>query len=96
MFIIDLHYIAPLEKIDSLMKDHMVFIRECYAAGLFLASGRKVPRTGGIIIAIGDSKEAVEALMRQDPFVQEGLAKFTITEFQASQSHPALKKLLKD
>jgi len=93
MFIINLNYIAPLEKIDARMKEHMVFINQCYKENLFIVSGRKIPRTGGIILAQAKSKEALEALMKNDPFVAEGLAEFTIIEFQASQSHPDLKKL---
>lgn len=94
MFIINLNYIAPLEKIDARMKEHMVFLNACYREGLFIVSGRKVPRTGGIILAQGSSKEAVEALMRNDPFVAHGLAEFDVIEFLASQSHPDFKKLL--
>ncbi|MEX1240752.1 MAG: YciI family protein [Cyclobacteriaceae bacterium] len=61
---INLNYIASLEKIDACMKEHMVFLNACYRERLFIVSGRKVPRTGGIILAQGSSKEAVEALMR--------------------------------
>jgi uncharacterized protein YciI len=93
MFIINLNYIAPLEKIDALMKEHMVFLNACYREGLFIVSGRKVPRTGGIILAKGSSREALEALMRNDPFVVHGLAEFDVIEFQASQSHPEFKKV---
>ena len=96
MFIIDLNYVAPLEKIDACMKEHMVFLNACYREGLFIASGRKIPRTGGIILARGSSKEAFEALMKNDPFVAEGLAEFNIIEFQASQSHPDFKKVFKE
>jgi uncharacterized protein YciI len=95
MFIINLNYIAPLEKIDALMKEHMVFLNACYREGLFIVSGRKVPRTGGIILAKGSSREALEALMRNDPFVVHGLAEFDVIEFQASQSHPEFKKVFK-
>ena len=93
MFIIDLNYIAPLEEIDARMKEHMVFLNHCYHEGLFIVSGRKIPRTGGIILARAKSKEALESLMKNDPFVAEGLAEFTIIEFQTSQSHPDFKKL---
>ena len=93
MFIINLTYIAPLEKIDARMKDHMVFLNACYREGLFIASGRKVPRTGGIILAKGSSKEAMEALMKNDPFVSAGLAKVEIIEFQTSQMHPDFKNV---
>ncbi len=96
MFIIDLHYIAPLDQIDACMKEHVVFLNACYREGLFIVSGRKVPRTGGIIVAQGSSRKAIESLVKQDPFVKKGLAEFTVTEFRASQSHADLKKILTD
>lgn len=96
MFIINITYIASLEKIDAHMKEHMVFLNACYREGLFIVSGRKIPRTGGIILAHGSSKEAIEALMKNDPFVAHGLATFEVIEFQSSQTHPDLKKFFKD
>jgi uncharacterized protein YciI len=60
-----------------------------------VASGRKVPRTGGIILALADSSEVVDAIIKEDPFYTHKLAEFTVTEFMTSQSHPDLKKLLK-
>ncbi len=94
MFIIDLHYTAPLPAIDAAMGAHMKFLNACYKNKLFLASGRKVPRTGGIILAVGSSKAAMEELMAQDPFVANGLASVTVTEFQTSQTSPEFKNLL--
>lgn len=96
MFIINLTYIAPLEEIDACMKEHLVFLDACYSEGLFIVSGRKIPRTGGIILAQASSKEALVALMKSDPFVAQGLADFDVIEFQASQSHPDFKKIFKE
>ena len=56
-----------------------------YASGNFLVSGRQIPRTGGIILAVGESRERVEAIMQEDPFVRHGLATVRVTEFRASQ-----------
>lgn len=94
MFIIDLNYIVPLDQIDALMTDHVKFLRKYYKLNVFVASGRKVPRTGGIILALADSKESIEQIISEDPFYTHKLAEFTITEFQTSQYHPELKKLL--
>jgi uncharacterized protein YciI len=94
MFIINLTYIVPLEKLDAHMGEHMKFIREYYKKNVFIASGRKVPRTGGIILALARSKEEVEKIMSEDPFLKLKLAEFSILEFQTSQHHPDLKKLL--
>ncbi|MBS1979105.1 MAG: GTP cyclohydrolase [Bacteroidetes bacterium] len=95
MFIIDLQYIAPLEKIDRHMPEHMKFLRKYYAMNKFLVSGRKVPRTGGIIVCTAGSKDEAERIICEDPFVVSKLAQYTITEFLASQSQPALKNILR-
>ena len=85
MFVIELTYKVELAEIDAHMKAHMAFLNRQYAAGTFLVSGRKIPREGGIILAVGESKERIEALMREDPFVREGLADVRVIEFRASQ-----------
>ena len=85
MFIIELVYKADLSVIDAHMRAHMRFVNAHYASGHFIVSGRKVPRDGGIIVAVGESRDEIERIARQDPFVTEGLADVRITEFRASQ-----------
>jgi uncharacterized protein YciI len=95
MFIINLNYIVPLEQLDAHMAEHVKFLNKYYKQNVFVASGRKVPRTGGIILALAKSKEEVEQIISEDPFYTFKLAEFTITEFLTSQYHPKLKELLK-
>jgi len=85
MFVIELIYKADLTVIDAQMRAHVRFLKKYYAAGNFLVSGRKIPRDGGIILAVGVSREQIEAIVREDPFVEGGLADFRIIEFRASQ-----------
>lgn len=85
MFVIELIYKVPLTEIDPGMRAHMKYLKKYYAAGNFLVSGRKIPRDGGIILAVGDSREQVEAIAREDPFYAKGLADFRVIEFRASQ-----------
>jgi uncharacterized protein YciI len=85
MFVIELVYRAELREIDAQMNAHMKFLRKYYASGHFLVSGRKIPRDGGIILAVGKDKGEIETLMREDPFVARGLAEVRIIEFRASQ-----------
>jgi len=95
MFIINLNYIVPLEQLDAHMSDHMKFLQKYYNLNLFIASGRKVPRTGGIILSVAKTKEEIETIMNEDPFCIHKLAEFTVTEFLTSQTHPEFKKMLK-
>jgi len=85
MFVIELSYKADLKQIDAQMGAHMKFLRKYYAAGNFLVSGRKVPRDGGIILAVGESRDAIETIAKEDPFYTKGLADVRVIEFRASQ-----------
>lgn len=85
MFLIELIYKADLARIDAQMKAHVQFLKKHYASGHFLVSGRKIPRDGGIILALGRSRDEIESIMRADPFCKRGLADFRIVEFRASQ-----------
>jgi len=85
VFVIELIYKAALADIDAHMAAHMAFLKKHYAAGHFLVSGRKVPRDGGIILAVGNSRQQIEEIVKQDPFCSQGLADFRIIEFRASQ-----------
>ena len=85
LFVIELIYTASLARIDAAMPAHVRFLKKHYASGNFVVSGRKIPRDGGIIIASGESKEQLEAIMREDPFVSGGLADVRVLEFRVSQ-----------
>jgi uncharacterized protein YciI len=85
MFVIELVYKVELEEIDAHMAAHVRFLKKYYSAGNFLVSGRKIPREGGIILAVAGSRADIEAIVREDPFHQHGLADFRIVEFRASQ-----------
>ena len=85
MFVIELTYKVPLNQIDAHMAEHVKFLKKYYASGNFVISGRKIPREGGIIIAMGRDREQVETLIKEDPFYKFGLADFRVIEFRASQ-----------
>ncbi|MFE7190443.1 YciI family protein [Kitasatospora sp. NPDC057541] len=91
MFVLELTYTAPLDRIDALLPAHVEWLGRHYEAGAFLASGRKVPRDGGIILAVGEDRAAVEALVSTDPFAVEGLVEYRVTEFLATTVAPVLE-----
>ena len=94
MFVIELTYKAPLTDIDASMRAHVKFLKKYYAAGNFLVSGRKIPRDGGIILAVGDSRQQIEAIAHEDPFYVRGLADVRVIEFRASQRADDIQKLI--
>lgn len=94
MFIIQLTYNRSLAEVDQLLDDHKLFLEKYYAEGIFLLSGRKNPRTGGIILARAESIAIVEKIIAEDPFNRHGLADYTITEFLPTMANETLKSIL--
>ena len=96
MFVIELVYKADITQIDAHMAAHVAFLKKYYAAGNFLVSGRKIPRDGGIILAVGKDRREIEAIIEHDPFCKHGLADFRIIEFRASQRANDIQKRLEN
>ncbi len=94
MFIINLTYKAELEVIEQLLQKHIEFLDEQYELGNFLASGRKVPRNGGIILSHIKSKDELEKIIAKDPFKQNDVADYDLIEFTPSKTDKQLAFLL--
>lgn len=90
MFIISLEYIKPLADIEAALSEHIAYLERHYRAGTFLMSGRKQPRTGGIILMQVDSREQVGQIIAEDPFHRAGLAEYSITEFLPTKTADSL------
>jgi len=88
VFVLLLTYVKPLPEVDALMREHVAWLKEHYAAGRFVVSGRRIPRTGGVILARGDDRAEIEALAATDPFVRGGVATCEIVQFRPSQTAP--------
>jgi uncharacterized protein YciI len=88
MFVLLLDYIKPLEEVDALMREHVAWLRKHYDAGRFVVSGRRDPRTGGVIVARGEDREEMEEIAASDPFVRGGVAACEVVQFRASQTAP--------
>jgi uncharacterized protein YciI len=93
MLIVSVSYTKPLEQIDALLEKHIEFLKVQYGKKVFFASGRKVPRTGGIILAKADNPKELNAILQQDPFYKNGVAEYEITEFVPSMTLPEFADL---
>ncbi|WP_243357680.1 YciI family protein [Fundidesulfovibrio terrae] len=94
MFVITLTYEKPLEEVDRWLEEHRVFLRDNYAKGRFIASGPCTPRTGGVILAHGCCRDELDAVLETDPFKREGVAAYTVLEFDPVMTCPELAPLL--
>ncbi|MEU8540568.1 YciI family protein [Streptomyces sp. NPDC048717] len=90
MFVLELTYTAPIERIDALLTEHVAWLEARYAEGVFLASGRKEPREGGVILAAGVGRAEIEKIAATDPFSVGGLCTYRIVEFHATKTADGL------
>ena len=95
MFIVSVTYQQPLEVVDQHLGDHLVFLDRYFTAGTFIASGRKVPRTGGIILATGVTREQLAEILQEDPFKQHNVASYEIIAFEPNRTGPEYAWFLK-
>jgi uncharacterized protein YciI len=91
MFVVKITYLVGAEEVDKYVKLHRDFLDIYYKKGLFLASGPMSPRTGGIVIVGGDDKAGLEAIMKEDPYNQAGIASYEIMAFQAVKHQSEVK-----
>ena len=67
--LIELTYKKPIDEVNNFLDQHRSFLNKYYENGIFLASGPKNPRDGGIIIAVAN-REAINTIILEDPFYQ--------------------------
>ncbi|MDG0817314.1 YciI family protein [Bdellovibrio svalbardensis] len=81
MFVITLTYLKPLSEVEKQLPAHREFLKQGYSAGMLLASGPMIPRTGGIILARGNDKNAILNFLESDPFKKNDIAAYEVVEF---------------
>ncbi|WP_026413064.1 YciI family protein [Actinomadura oligospora] len=87
MFILLLHYEpGALEKIDTMLDEHYAYVDRHMADGTFVLTGRRVPRTGGAILATGTDRARIERIVAEDPFQKSGAARYEIIQVDPTRS----------
>ena len=81
MFVVVLTYKVAIEEVEKHLNEHIEFLKKQYAAGHFIASGRKVPRTGGVILSTMNHKDDLEKVLALDPFYIHDIAEYEIIGF---------------
>jgi uncharacterized protein YciI len=94
MFIVSITYKVELTKVDQFLGEHIEYLKEQYSQGNFILSGRKIPRTGGVIISNLNNKNELLDILAADPFKRENLADYDIIEIEPSMSSDELSYLI--
>lgn len=91
IFIASLTYTVPIERIDASLEAHLAWLKAGHGSGHFLAWGPREPRDGGLIFVKAASRDEAERLLATDPFMTEGLADLSITQWTPRFVGPGLE-----
>lgn len=81
MFLVDMIFTDMNKITANLTSKHKHYLEQEYQSNKLMFGGRKVPRNGGILISQHESRELLESILKSDPFIINGAATYTITEF---------------
>jgi uncharacterized protein YciI len=93
MIIIELSYKKPIAVVEQYLHGHRDFLTRCYERKIFIASGPKIPRDGGIILSKASMGEAKQVI-KEDPFYIHEVADYRIIEFDPINAIPEFKRII--
>jgi len=96
MHLILLKYTKPIEEIEKYFEAHVAFLDKNYVDNKFIFSGRKVPRTGGVILANNCTSYEVSKIIQEDPFYINKVANYEIVEFTPTKYADAFGSFIAD
>lgn len=94
MHIVFLRFTERKSEAGKFMQGHKDWIQRGFDAGCFLLTGSLHPQTGGAILVDRISREELDQLVKQDPFVEQGIVTPEIVEFAPSRVDERLAFLL--
>lgn len=94
MFVIQLKFSTNKANAGHFMDGHNAWLNDGFAKGMFLLAGTIQPKLGGAILAHNATLEQIQAIVKEDPFVAEGVVTAEIIEITPSKVAPPLEFLL--
>ncbi|KOX16930.1 YciI family protein [Nocardiopsis sp. NRRL B-16309] len=94
MFVVLLEFTEKRSRAAEFMDGHGDWIRRGFDDGVFLLVGGLRPERGGAVVTHGESREELEARVKDDPFVAEGVVTATILDIAPARADERLGFLL--
>ena len=94
MYLVDMVF-NDMDKITTALTGaHKLYLEQEYQSGKLMFGGRKVPRTGGLLISRHTSEDELKQVLDLDPFVRSGAVNYSITEFEAVMASSEFEHIL--
>jgi uncharacterized protein YciI len=94
MFVVLLKFSANKVNASQFMDGHNSWLKNGFAKGTFLLAGTIRPKLGGAILAHNATLEQIQEIVKEDPFVSEGIVTAEIVEITPSKAAPQMDFLL--
>lgn len=94
MFVVLLKFSTNKANASQFMDSHNSWLKDGFAKGTFLLAGTIQPKLGGAILAHNATLEQILAIVKEDPFVFEGVVTAEIIEVTPSKAAPQMDFLL--
>ena len=94
MFVVLLRFLENRNKASEFMEGHNQWINRGFEDKVFLVVGSLQPGLGGSVLAHGESREALESRVNQDPFVAENIVTAEILEIDPKKADERLGFIL--
>ncbi len=90
-FVVLLHYQGPLAAVDAVRADHLQYVEQYAAQGIFHAWARRDPPVGGVLVATAPDRATLESVIARDPYVTAGVARAEVVAFSPASVRGALR-----
>jgi uncharacterized protein YciI len=94
MYLVDMSFIDMTKITPELTDQHKSYLQKEYKSNNLVFGGRKVPRTGGILISQHANEHELKQVLNSDPFVQSGAVTYAITEFIPVMASKAYENII--
>lgn len=93
MFVVALRFSTNKSQAPAFMQAHNDWIRRGFDDGVFLLTG-SLKAGGGVVLAHGLTREALDERVQEDPFVAEGVVSAEVLEIAPGRSDERLAFVL--
>ncbi len=93
MYVVVLKYVKPIEEVNRVVAPHRAYLDTLLESGVLIASGPQNPRTGGVFLIKGIERTELDKHIENDPFFIEGIAEYSVIDFDPIKHNPVLKGL---
>jgi uncharacterized protein YciI len=94
MYAVILRYKRPLAEVDQYIGGHREWLKQNYAAGNFLISGRQRSGVGSFILVSAVDRSQLDSVLANDPFGKNGVAEYEVLEVAPSMADERLAFLV--